>query len=167
MEQLAISESCFVSLDQLALEEHEHASRTVARIKYLASWLIETHRCDQSVMPYVERLCREFGRTEAEDRAKGLIAVCTTEGWGPEDAECIGVYDHSITDHHIIWDRAWAIRMLAPKELVPKVWKCGYGGSPKFWARDGTLLFQSVYSAGGHVLSREERRKALDKAGAQ
>ena len=34
-------------------------------------------------------------------------------------------------------------------------------------ARDGTLLYQSIYCVDGHVLTRDERRQALDKAGGQ
>ena len=166
MEQLAIPDLFFVPIDQLEREEHEHASKIGARMRHMIDWLITTHRCDRSIVPYVERLCREFG-AEAENRVTCLIALCTVDGWGLEDAESVGVYDHTITDYHIIWDRAWAIRMLVPKELVPKVWKCGYGGKPKFWDRGGTLLYQSIYCVDGHVLTRDERRQALDKAGGQ
>lgn len=166
MEQLAITDLCFTPISQLAREEREHADMVGARLRNLADWLIGTHRCTEDVMPHVERLCREFGRAEAEDRAKCLLAVCTTEGWRAEDAEYVGVYDHGITDYHVLWDRAWAIRMLVPRELVPKVWKCGYGGKPKFWDRDGTLLFQSVYCVDGHVLTSDERLRALTEMGA-
>lgn len=167
MEQLEIPNLFFVPIDQLEREEREHASQIGARMRHLIDWLIETHRCDRSVVPHVERLCREFGRCEAEDRAKSLITLCECDGWSLDDAELLGIYDHTITDYHVIWDRAWAIRMLVPKELVPKVWKCGYGGKPKFWDRGGTLLYQSIYCVDGHVLTRDERRQALDKAGGQ
>lgn len=161
MEQLAIPEECYVPVSQIISYDRE----VDAAMRWLVEWLIETHHCDRAIRSHVERLYREFDRARAMDRAKGLIALCTVDGWSLEDAEYMGVYDHSITDYHVIWDRAWAIRMLVPRELVPKVWKCGYGGRPKFWDRDGKLLFQSIYTANSHVLTTEERRQALAERG--
>ena len=132
------------------------------------AWLTGTHGCIQDAVPYVTRLYDEFNRMQAFDRAKVFPTLCgrhRVDGWGLEDAEHIGVFDHGITDYHVLWDRDWAIKMLVPKELVPKVWKCGYGGRPRFWDRDGNLLFESVYSVDGHALSREERMQSLTKAG--
>lgn len=165
MEQLQIPAEFFVPVEQLAQEAAKHAVRVDSRLSHLCRWLIVTHRCDPSIKGYVERLCREFDRIDVENRVKALIALCTTDGWGLEDAEYVGVFDHAITDYHVLWDRAWAIRMLVPRELVPKVRKCGYGGSPKFWDREGNLLFQSIYSKDGRVLTPEERRQALKEAG--
>lgn len=144
-----------VSREVQALEKAEHDC---------ISWLVGTHGCVFEVAPYVHRLHREFGRSEAFDRAKVLVNICGMhhmDGWGLEDAEYIGLYDHAITDYHVLWDRGWAISMLVPRELVPKVWKCGYGGRPKFWDRDGNLLFQSVYSVNGKPLTWDERRAVL------
>lgn len=144
-----------VSREVQALEKAEHDC---------ISWLVGTHGCGFEVVPYVHRLFREFGRGEAFDRAKVLVNICGMhhmDGWGLEDAEYIGLYDHTITDYHVLWDRGWAISMLVPRELVPKVWKCGYGGKPKFWGRDGNLLFQSIYSVDGKPLTWDERRVAL------
>ena len=165
MEQLAFPDLCLAPIEQIAREEREQASQVGARVRSIFDWLVRTHRCDEGVMPYVERLCREFGRSEAVDRAKALVTLCMADGWGPQDAELVGVFDHGI-DYHVLWDRDWAIKMLVPRELVPRVWKCGYGGEPKFWDREGNLLFQSVYSADGHVLSADERMRALKEAGA-
>ena len=131
-------------------------------------WLIGTHKCDPAVVPYVRRLFSEFERNEAWDRSHALLHLCGMHGeggWTLADAEYIGLYDHTITDYHVLWDRGWAIYLLVPRELVPKVWKCGYGGEPKFWDREGNLLFQSIYSANGHVLTRDERRQALAERG--
>ena len=127
-------------------------------------WLINTRGCTPYVEPYVVRLFSEFGKVDAIDRCVVFPTLCgqrTVEGWCLEDAEYIGIYDHSITDHSVIWDRHWAIQMLVPRELVPKVWKCGYGGLPKFWDKEGNLLYQSVYMHDGKILTREERRAAL------
>ena len=127
-------------------------------------WLINTHGCTPYVEPYVARLFNEFGRSEAQDRSVVFPELCgprQVEGWCLVDAEYIGIYDHCITDYHVIWDRHWAIEMLVPKELVPRVWKCGYGGLPKFWDKEGNLLYQSVYVRDGKILTHEERRAAL------
>ena len=165
MEQLAFPDLHLTSIEQLAQQEHERAKDMDARMKWLIEWLIKTHRCTRDIVPYVERLYREFSMAEAPDRAKALITLSHDEEWSLWDAKLMGIYDHSV-DYHVLWNRSWAIQMLVPMELVPKVWKCSYGGQPKFCDREGNLLFQSIYSANGHVLTREERRKALEEAGA-
>lgn len=160
MEQLEIPFPLFSLARQVkeavnAMEEAEHDC---------ICWLMGVHGLDSGVTPYVRRLFREFGRAEAWDRARVLRHLAGTEGWCLEDAEYIGIFDHSINDYHVLWDRGWAIRMLCPRELVPKVWRCSYGGSPMFYDRDGAMVFQSVYSANGHPLSMEERRMELERS---
>ena len=164
MKQLSIPDHYFVPLSQLrrAIVNEVHG-REKAEHDCVA-WLIGVHGCSHEVVPYVERLFREFRRGEAWDRSHALINIFGMhgiDGWSLADAEYIGLYDHTITDHHILWDRGWAISMLVPRELVPKIWKCGYGGRPKFWDRDGNLIFQSVYSVDGKPLTQDERRAAL------
>jgi len=164
MQQLSIPDDIYVPLAQIEQGEAEAASTMGARLANLLDWLIDTHHCGRDVIPYAERLCREFGRVEAEDRVKGLLALCDPDGdWSLADADYMGIYDHAITDHHVIWDRAWAIRMLVPRELVPKVWKCGYGATPKFFDSEGSLLFESIYTKDGRCLSREVRRRLLEE----
>lgn len=167
MEQLSFPDLFPVPLDHLARTMANEVRMRSRSEHDCISWLVGTHGCGFEVVQYVERLYREFWRGEAFDRAKVLTSICGAhgeDGWTLADAEYIGLYDHTI-DYHVLWDRGWAIHMLAPRELVPRIWKCGYGGSPKFWDRDGTLLFQSVYSVDGHVISGEERREALRRAG--
>lgn len=126
-------------------------------------WLCDVRGCTDEVRPYVMRLFAEFPRCEAFDRAKAfthLCGDCAEVGWTLADAKLLGVYDHYIS-YHTLWDRCWAIHMLVPRELVPQVWKCGYGNRPKFFDAGGGLLFESVYSRDGHVLTRDERRAAL------
>lgn len=157
MEQLAIPKTFF-----------EPPSESDDPCRMCLDWLTDKMGCSPFIEPYVTRLFEEFGRMEAYDRAKVLKALdgrLRVDGWGLDDAEYIGVFDHGIDDYHVLWDRSWAIRMCVSRELVPKVWKCGYGDAPLFWDRDGCLLFQSVYSVEGHVLSTEERRQELAKAG--
>ena len=162
MEQLAIPESFFVPVSQIVQEEHEYASKIGARLRHLIDWLVGTRHCSRDVVPYVERICREFDRSEACDRVKGLIPLCSNdEDWSLEDAEILGIYDHSIS-YRVVWDRAWAIKMLVPKQLVPQVHRCSYGGRPKFYDKDGKLLFQSVYSVNGQILTPDQRRQALE-----
>lgn len=127
-------------------------------------WLMNTMRCSPDVEPYVTRLFDEFGRVEAYDRAHILPSLCGLEqhgDWSLADAEYVGLYDHEISDHHVIWDRHWAINMHVPRELVPKVWKCGYGGLPKFFSKGGELLFQSVYIVDGKIVAHDERTRYL------
>ena len=123
----------------------------------------KTHGCAHCVEPYIARLFNEFGRSEAWSRSAIFSELCgprQVDGWCLDDAELLGVYDHSV-DYHVIWDRHWALQMLVPREFVPKVWKCGYGGLPKFWDKEGNLLYQSVYMHDGKILTREERKAAL------
>ena len=162
MEQLKIPEICFEPFGEVAAAIAKEAHERLKTEHDCICWLMGEHGCGIGVIPYVERLFREFGRVEAWDRANALSHLEHSDGWSLEDAEYIGIYDHTISDYHVLWDRSWAISMLVPKELVPKVWKCGYGGKPKFWDREGNLLFQSVYSVDGHVLTRDERREALE-----
>lgn len=165
MEQLAIPEECFVPISQLV----GNPDRDEEAIRGCLDWLMSTHGCSSGVVPYVKRLFAEFGRCEAWDRSHALLYLYGMHGeggWTLADAEFIGLYDHAITDYHVLWDRGWAVYLLVPRELVPKVWKCSYGGRPKFWDKEGSLLFQSVYSEDGHVLTREQRRQALESAGA-
>lgn len=165
MEQMAFPDLHLTPVEQLEAEAKERDRAFSARLSNLTDWLINVHGCDRHIKEYAERLCREFGRVEAEDRAKGLVALCGYfdggDGWTLEDADYIGIYDHSIHDHHIIWDRAWAIRMQVPRELVPKVYDCSYGGKPKFYDRDGNVIFTSVYVVNGQILTPEQRRAAL------
>ena len=159
MEQLTIPESFFAPLSELAGEgEREKAERECL------DWLMRTHGCSPEVVPYAKRLFAEFDRAEAWNRSHPLLnlyGVHGADGWSLSDAEYIGLYDHSITDHHVLWDRGWAISMQVPRELVPKVWRCGYGGRPRFFDRDGHVLFESVYSVDGKPLTQDERRQAL------
>ena len=164
MQQLAIPDHYFVPLSQLARAiDKELRSRDKAEHDCIA-WLIGAHGCSYEVVPYVERLFREFNRVEAWNRAHvldKLTGAHCVDGWSIDDAEYIGLYDHTITDYHVLWDRGWAIAMLVPRELVQRVWRCDYGSKPKFWCRDGILLFQSVYSVDGKPLTQDERRAAL------
>ena len=152
-------------VEQLEAEALERASVYSERLAKLTDWLIDVHGCDAAIKDYAERLCREFGRCEAEDRAKGLVTLCgafeSENGWSLADAEYIGIFDHSISDHHVIWDRSWAIHMQVPKSLVPKVYGCSYGGRPKFYDREGNVLFTSIYTQDGLILTQEQRRAAL------
>ena len=114
------------------------------------------------------RLFSEFSRSEAWDRAHTLLNICGVhgaDGWSLADAEYIGLFDHTIPDYHILWDRGWAITMQVPRELVPKVWRCSYGVGPKFYDRDLHVIFESIFSIDGKSLTREQRRKMLESEG--
>lgn len=164
MEQLAIPDSYFAPVSELA----HQASELEESERHCIDWLLNTHGCSSAVVPYVKRLFSEFSRSEAWDRAHTLLNICGVhgaDGWSLADAEYIGLFDHTIPDYHILWDRGWAITMQVPRELVPKVWRCSYGGRPKFYDHDGSLLFESVYSSGRDVLTTEERRKMLESEG--
>lgn len=127
------------------------------------AWLLNHRGCTESAIPYVKRLFELFPHG-AWDRAKVLPTLCgksREEGWSLDDAEYIGLFSTSIDDYHVLWDRDWAIKMQVPRALVPKVWRCEYGGSPEFYDRDGNLLFTSIYSISGKVLTDDERRTAL------
>lgn len=168
MEQLAIPDTCYVPLSQLRRTIDKELRRRSKAEHECIAWLIGAHGCSYEVLPYVERLFREFNRVEAWNRAHvldKLTGAHCVDGWSIDDAEYIGLYDHTITDYHVLWDRGWAIAMLVPRELVPKVCGCDYGSRPKFWDRNGNLLFQSVYCVDGHILTKEERRQALAEAG--
>ena len=117
-----------------------------------------------NVAPYVRRLFDTFDVTEAINRSalfKVLGGAHGMDGWSIEDAEYVGLYDRSIYDYHVIWDRKWAIYLQVPRMLVPKVWKCSYGSPARFYDRDGALLFTSVYTRDGKILTHDERRQAL------
>ena len=133
--------------------------------RHCIDWLISVHKCGQDVVRYVNRLFNEFDRLEAFERAKVLVNIngSRCDGWNMGDAEYIGAFDHDIDDYHVIWDRGWAISNGAPREIVPKVWSCTYGGTPKFFDRDGNLLFESVYLRDGKLTEEYEdaHRRAL------
>lgn len=127
-------------------------------------WLCGTHGCASDVAPHVHRLFETFSRSEAFNRSSLLQVLsgrCQKEGWSLSDAEFVGLYDKGITDYHVIWDRRWAIVMLMPKELVPRVQRCSYGGNPKFYDKDGALLYEGAYLDHGIILTDEERRQAM------
>ena len=134
-------------------------------------WLMRVHDCSESVIPYVKRLFENFPRAQAWDRAKVLTSLCgkhKRQGWSLADAEYIDLFSTSIVDYHVLWDRSWAIQMLVPRELVPKVWNCSFGGEPEFYDSEGNLLFKSIYSVNGKVLTDDERSTALaDRDGGQ
>ena len=159
--QLQIPESFFVPVSQLTRAIAREVRANDKAVYDCIAWLVGVHGCSYEVTPHVERLFMEFNRGEAWSRSHALLNICGMDGWSLSDAEYIGLYDHTITDYHVLWDRGWAITMLVPRELVPKVWKCSYGGKPKFWDRYGNLLFQSVYSLDGKPLTQDERRAAL------
>jgi len=161
MEQLAIPDSYFAPVSELASQE----SKLEESERHCIDWLLNTHGCSSAVVPYVKRLFAEFSRIRAWDLAHVLVNLQMADGWSIADAEYIGLFDHTIPDYHILWDRGWAIHMLVPRELVPKVWRCSYGNRPKFYDHDGSLLFESVYSSGRDVLTTEERRKMLESEG--
>ena len=127
-------------------------------------WLLNTRHCKRSVVPIVHRLFESFGNIRGWERSKVLTSLSgpsRLEGWSLDDAEYIGLFDTSITDYHVLWDRNWAMLMQVPRELVPLVFRCKYGGRPKFYDRDGNLLFTSIFTDNGHMLTHEERKKAL------
>ena len=130
-------------------------------------WLMGTLGCTDEVIPYVERLFSEFDAADAFSRSAILPSLCGThrvDGWGLEDAEQIGVFDHDLPSYHVIWDRHWAISMLVPKGLVPKVFYCDYGKC-RFYGADHALLFTSRYAKDGRILTDEERRQAIAELG--
>ena len=127
------------------------------------AWMVRHFECTEASRSYVERLFKEFGRVEGYDRSKviqKLDGKHRVDGWSLDDAEYIGLFDHA-TDYHALWDRAWAIVMCAPRELVPKIQTCSYGGEPEFYDADGNLIFKSIYSRGGRILTTDERRALL------
>lgn len=168
MEQLQIPSSFFVPVSELAKQAAQSADASEGAERDCIAWLTHTHSCSAAVVPYVKRLFAEFDRSEAYSRAHALLylhGACGEDGFNLSDAEYIGLYDHDIDDYHVLWDRGWAMYMLVPRALVPKVWRCGYGGSPKFYDRDGNVIFQSVYSVDGRPLTRDERRRKLESEG--
>lgn len=164
MEQLAIPDSYFAPVSELA----HQASELEESERHCIDWLLNTHGCSSAVVPYVKRLFSEFSRSEAWDRAHLLLNLCGVRGengWSLADADYVGLYDHTIPDYHILWDRGWAITMQVPRELVPKVWRCSYGGRPKFYDQDLHVIFESIFSTDGKPLTREQRRKMLESEG--
>ena len=161
MEQLAIPDSFFAPVSELASRESELEESE----RHCIDWLLNTHGCSSAVVPYVKRLFAEFSNIRAWDLAHVLVNLQMADGWGIADVEYIGLFDHTIPDYHILWDRGWAIHMLVPRELVPKVWRCSYGNRHKFYDHEGNLLFESVYSSGRDGLTTEERRKMLESEG--
>ncbi len=71
-----------------------------------------------------------------------------------------GECDHLVRtapDQVVLRCRVWS----KPQLEAGAASKCGYGGLPKFWDKEGNLLYQSVYMHDGKILTREERRAAL------
>ena len=126
-------------------------------------WLQDHFGVGREAYPHIQRLFDEFGCVEGFDRAKAITRLDGThqcDGWSLADVDYIGTFDHSI-NYHTLLDRAWAIAMQVPREMVPQVWRCEYGGEPRFYDKDGNLLFTSVYLRGGHIVTHEERRAIL------
>lgn len=161
MEQLAIPDSFFAPVSEIASQESELEESE----RHCIDWLLNTHGCSSAVVPQVKRLFAEFSRIRAWDLAHVLVNLQMADGWSIADAEYIGLFDHTIPDYHILWDRGWAIHMLVPRELVPKVWRCSYGGRPKFYDRDLHVIFESIFSIDGKLLTRGQRRKMLESEG--
>ena len=161
MEQLAIPDSYFAPVSEIASQESELEKAE----RDCLDWLLNTHGCSSDVVPQVKRMFAEFSRIRAWDLAHVLVNLQMADGWSIADAEYIGLFDHTIPDYHILWDRGWAIHMLVPRELVPKVWRCSYGNRPKFYDRDLHVIFESICSVDGKPLTREQRRKMLESEG--
>ena len=162
MEQLSFPDLYFTPLEEIALTVHDEVRGSGENA--CIAWLVKTNGCPDAVAPLARRLFAEFERVEAWNRAHALVNLShapAEDGWSLRDAERIGLFDHSIADYHVIWDRGWAINMLVPRELVPKVFRCDYGARPRFFDHEGNVLFRSIYTVDGHPLSREERRQAL------
>ena len=106
-------------------------------------WATKRHGCDDTLLPYVERLYDEFGRFGVWDRGKGLLKLAGThkaDGFSLDDIDVLGIYDASL-DYHVVWDRGWAAYAGVDKQLIPKIACCDYNlKSPRFFDEDGVLV---------------------------
>jgi hypothetical protein len=107
------------------------------------NWAKKCHGCDDTILPYVERLYDEFGKFGVFDRGKGLLNLAGThkvDGYSLDDVDVLGVYDASL-DYHTVWDRGWAAYAGVDKAMLPQIAYCKYNTkSPMFFDADGELV---------------------------
>ena len=106
-------------------------------------WAKKRHGCDDTLLPYVERLYDEFGRFGVWDRGKGLLRLAgahKVKGYSLDDVDLLGMFDASL-NYHTVWDRGWGIHAGVDKSLVPLIEYCEYNNkSPKFFDRFGKVI---------------------------